>query len=390
MLFSKAVLEIESQMIDWRRQFHAKPELSFEEYETTDFLIKELEKISGITLERPTKTGVVAILKGAKPGPTIALRADIDALPIHEETAVPFASTVDGVMHACGHDGHAAMQLAAVSLLAKERESLCGEVRFLFQHAEELPPGGAIEMAAAGVMDGVSELYGIHLSSSFPTGTFGVRPGALTSATDRFDIKIFGKGGHSAFPETCIDPIVLAAQVITSLQTIVSRRIRAVEPAVVSICMIEAGQAYNIIPGEVTLTGSTRTFDRETRKKLPDIMEQIVRGICESGGADYSFEFTLGYASVINDNALTQECRQVIEKSFTKDAVLEIDPLMPGEDFSALQENCPAFFVELGAGDKAKGCDIPHHNSRYCLDEDSLKYGLEYLYQLVRNRCSDK
>ena len=325
---------------------------------------------------------------GVQPGPVLALRADIDALPIQEETGLPYASTVPGVMHACGHDGHAAMQLAAAKLLAAERTSLKGEVRFLFQHAEELPPGGAVEMLKAGVMKGVDELYGMHLSSNFPTGTFGVRPGALTSATDRFDIRVIGKGGHSAFPETCVDPIVIAGEIVGALQTLVSRRIQAVEPAVVSVCMIHAGEAYNIIPGEVAITGSTRTFSKETRERLPKLMEELARGICAAHGADCDFKFTLGYASVMNDKALTVSSRKVIEEHFGESAVLEIDPLMPGEDFSALQEDCPGFFVELGARSEEKGITFPHHNCRYLMDEDALKYGVEYLYQLVRSRLS--
>ena len=192
-MISEEVLALEPDIIAWRRHMHQNPELSFQEVHTTAYLTEELKKIPGLTLEFPTKTGVVAVLKGVQPGPVLALRADIDALPIQEETGLPYASTVSGVMHACGHDGHAAMQLAAAKLLAAERTSLRGEVRFLFQHAEELPPGGAVEMLKAGVMEGVDELYGMHLSSNFPTGTFGVRPGALTSATDRFDIRVIGK-----------------------------------------------------------------------------------------------------------------------------------------------------------------------------------------------------
>ena len=196
-MISEEVLALEPDIIAWRRHMHQNPELSFQEVHTTAYLTEELKKIPGLTLEFPTKTGVVAVLKGVQPGPVLALRADIDALPIQEETGLPYASTVPGVMHACGHDGHAAMQLAAAKLLAAERTRLKGEVRFLFQHAEELPPGGAVEMLKAGVMKGVDELYGMHLSSNFPTGTFGVRPGALTSATDRFDIRVIGKASDA-------------------------------------------------------------------------------------------------------------------------------------------------------------------------------------------------
>lgn len=375
-------------MIAWRRHLHQEPELSFQERKTTDYILEQLSNVPGLELATPTKTGVVATLRGAQPGRVIALRADIDALPIQEETGLPFASHKDGVMHACGHDGHTAMQMAAAELLSQKREQLHGEVRFLFQHAEELPPGGAEEMVKAGVIRGVSEIYGMHLSSSFPTGTFGVRSGALTSATDRFDIKIIGKGGHSAFPETCIDPVVTAAQTIVALQTVVARKIKAIEPAVISVCMVQAGHAYNIIPGEVNLTGSTRTFDRKTREELPHVLERIVKGICESAGATYEFQFIRGYASVTNDRALTDNGHQLIQKAFGKTAVLEIDPLMPGEDFSAFLDFCPGFFVELGARNEKEGCTVPHHNSKYLMDETALRYGVEYLYELVQDRLS--
>jgi len=385
-MFSQEVLDIEPQVVAWRRRLHESPELSFEEQNTTAFVISELEKMPGVEIDTPTGTGAVAVLRGPRPGRTIALRADMDALPIQEETGLPFASRVPGVMHACGHDGHTAMQLAAVKLLAGKRESLRGEVRFIFQHAEELPPGGAAEMEKAGVMEGVAEVYGLHLSSAFPTGAFGVRAGALTSATDRFDIKVIGKGGHSAYPESCADPIVAAAGTITALQTIVSRRIRAVEPAVVSVCMVHGGQAYNIIPGEVELTGSTRTFDPETRARLPEMLEQAAEGACRAVGARCEVSFTQGYASVINDRELTARARELIEGAFGPAAVLDIDPLMPGEDFSALTKSCPGFFVELGARNEETGCTVPHHNSRYLMDEGALKYGVEYLYRLVRAR----
>lgn len=387
-MFSSEVLAIEKKMIGWRRHLHQEPELSFQEKQTTDYILEQLRDVEGLELTTPTETGVVATLRGAYPGRTIALRADIDALPIQEETGLPFSSCADGVMHACGHDGHTAMQMAAAVILAQKREQLHGEVRFIFQHAEELPPGGAEEMKKAGVTNGVSEIYGMHLSSAFPTGTFGVRAGALTSATDRFDIKIIGKGGHSAFPETCVDPIVTAAQVITALQTVVSRRIKAVEPAVVSVCMLSAGHAYNIIPGEVNITGSTRTFDKNTRAALPGMLEQIVKGVCDADGATYEFQFKKGYASVVNDPALTFYARQLIEDTFGKSSLLEIDPLMPGEDFSAFLDDCLGFFVELGARNEELGCTVPHHNSKYLMDENALRYGAEYLCRIVQSRLA--
>lgn len=387
-MFSERVKAIEADLIRVRRHLHEYPELPFEEAGTTAFIAKELEGLENVTLSFPTKTGLVATLKGRREGTgrVIAFRADIDALPIQEETGLSFASKVPGVMHACGHDGHAAMQLEAVKLLDGEADQLCGEVRFLFQHAEEKPPGGAVQMFDAGVMSGVCELYGMHLSSSYDTGTFGIRPGALTSATDRFEIRISGTEGHSAFPEQCIDPVVTAAQVILGLQTIVSRRVAAAEPIVVSVCEVKAGNVYNVIPQEVIITGATRTFSEKTRRELPEMMKQITGGICAASGASFTLDFQKGYASVINDPVLTAQSRSRVESIFGKEAAFDIGPLMPGEDFSALQRDCPAFFVELGARSEKKGCTVPHHNRCYLMDEDALLYGVEYIYRTVKER----
>ena len=381
---SPKVRAIENDLLRWRRYLHAHAELSFEEYETTAYLLQELAKIPGVQVQQPLKTGAAAILKGSHPGRTIAFRADIDALPIEEENALPFCSVHPGVMHACGHDGHAAMQLAAIRLLAEEMADLHGEVRFLFQPAEEKPPGGAVLMREAGVMEGVDELYGLHLSSSYPTGKFGVREGALTSATDRFEAHIIGSEGHSAFPELCVDPVVTAAEVITSLQTIVSRKRQAADPVVISVCEVHGGDVYNVIPQEVMLSGATRTFDEKTRQNLPVLMERIVRGVCEAHGAAYTFDFRKGYASVVNDPLLTRQSGKLIREVFGEEALFDIGLLMPGEDFSALQV-CSAFFVELGAG-SGDGCSCPHHNRHYLMDEDALAFGTEYIYRMVRDR----
>ncbi len=385
---SPEVLAEVPECVAWRRHLHENPELSFQEFDTTDYIIAALEDIGGMELRRYAKTGVVAILRGARPGRTILLRADIDALPIQEETGLPYASRNPGVMHACGHDGHTAMMLAAARILSRHAGELAGEVRFLFQHAEELPPGGAAELDRLGVMDGVDELYGLHLSSNYPTGRFGVRAGALTSATDRFEIDIVGKGGHSAYPETAHDAVVMAAQVVLALQTIVARRVSATEPAVVSVCQVEGGSAYNILPDEVHLVGSTRTFSEATRDRLPALMEGIVAGITAADDSTYRFRFIKGYASVINDAQLAAHTRELIERSFGKGATFDIEPLMPGEDYSALQGHCPGFFVELGARDEARGITCPHHNPHYLMDEEALPYGIQYWCDLVRDRLS--
>lgn len=385
---SPKVQAIWKEMIGWRRHLHQFPELSFQEYETSTFVEEKLRSFGNIEVSRPTKTSVMGIVKGKTPGRIIALRADIDGLPIEEKNDLPYTSQNPGVMHACGHDGHTAILLATAKIISNMASEFSGEVRFLFQHAEELPPGGAVEMVKAGVMDGVEEVYGLHLTSNYPTCTFGVREGALTSATDRFDITVKGKGGHSAFPEICTDPIVMGAQIITALQHIVARQTAAVEPVVLSVCMVSAGQAYNIIPDVMQITGSTRTFDRKIREELPEKMEQIVRGITSSYGAGYEFLFSKGYASVMNDHDLTLKVEKLLTDHFGKDRVIHIGPLMPGEDFSAFSELCPGFFVELGTRNEEKGCDKPHHNRNYKLDEEALLYGVEFFTFLIQNRLS--
>lgn len=385
-MIKKIVDDVMPQMISDRRHLHKHPELSFEEYQTTEFLCRELEAAGIEDIRRPVKTGVVAVIHGAYPGKTVAIRADIDALPIQEKNELEFCSVNDGVMHACGHDGHAAMLLAAARIFEQHKDELHGSIVCIFQHAEEVPPGGAQELYEAGVMEGVDELYGLHLSSNFPTGTYGVRAGALTSATDRFDIRVIGKGGHSSMPEQSIDPIVTGAEIIVALQSILSRRVAAFEPAVLSVCQVNAGDAYNIIPGEMILTGSTRTFSEEMRGKMEVMIEEIISGITKSAGASYEFKFERGYSSVINDKELTENVEQQLKKLWGEESILHINPIMPGEDFSALQKNCPACFVEIGTADEEKHTTFPHHNPNYRMDEEGLRYGLSYLLATIFDR----
>lgn len=382
------VKQLHEQIIEWRRHFHQNAELSFEEYKTSDFIEEKLKSFGNIEISRPTKTGVIGKIYGKKEGPVIALRADIDALPMTETNDLPFVSVNKGAMHSCGHDGHAAMLLGIAKLFSEKTEQLKGTLVCIFQHAEEVPPGGAIEMVRAGVMEGVDEIYGIHLSSNYPTGKFGVVSGPLTSATDRFDIKVIGKGGHSSLPEQCVDPIVAAAQIVTGLQNIVARRISAYDTAVLSVCQIHGGDAYNIIPGEVTITGSVRTFSKELRNNMPVMIKEISDGIAASMDAKCEVSYERGYDSVINDEALTDTAREVIADWFGQEAVLEIQPVMPGEDFSAFTEaaGCPGVFVEIGTRNEEKGTTRPHHNTTYLMDEDGLYYGTAFFAAMIEKK----
>lgn len=385
-LLHKKVQDAAQTLVADRRWLHSHAEISFQEKETTAWLCAQLEKSEGLTISRPTATGAVATLSTGRPGPVVAFRADIDALAMTEATGLPYASQNPGAMHACGHDGHAAVLLSAARLLAGMRDELRGEARFIFQHAEEVPPGGAAELVAAGAVDGVEEVYGLHFTSSMPTGSFGVRSGVLTSATDRFDITVKGKGGHSAIPQECVDPVVIGAQIVLALQGIISRKLNPCEVAVLSICQVSGGSAYNIIPHTIQLTGSVRTFDQTVRENVKRWIEEIARGIARAQGGDIDFAYSYGYGFVVNDPALTEAAAAVIRETFGPQAVVPIGPQMPGEDFCHFLEKRPGFFVEVGAASPEKGITAPHHNPLYQLDEDALPLAAEYVAALLSSR----
>lgn len=384
--FDSAVSALEPKLIEWRRHLHAYPEVSFEEVETTAYIAKALMEMGVDAIDRPTKTGLVAHVRGTKPGlPTVVgVRADIDALPMPEHGDLPYRSTVENVMHACGHDGHTAMLLGLASLLTDAKDSFCGEIRLIFQHAEELPPGGAIELMRAGVADGVDAMLGLHLSSNFDTGVFGVKGGVLTANVDRFDVTVTGKGGHCAFPEQCSDPVLAASETVLALQSIVSRRIAASEPAVVSVCEIHGGTAYNIIPDEVKLTASVRSFGEDTRRLIEREARKICEGVAAAHGCTAEFIWEPGYPSVINDERMTKLASDRISARFGNDRLLQIGCIMPGEDYSYFLDGRPGFFVELGTRNAEKQTDRPHHNPNYRMDEDALKIGLQYEFDMVR------
>jgi len=373
----KLAAEVAEQVVAWRRYLHQHPELSFQEDKTSQYVYEMLESFGNLELSRPTKTSIVARLIGSEPGKVLGIRADIDALPIHEENEVPYASSQPGVMHACGHDGHTAMLLGAAKILSGYKDKIKGEVRFIFQHAEELPPGGAAEIVRSGAADGMDSIIGIHLASYLPVGKFGVLYGALTSSTDRFDITIQGKGGHSSQPEMTVDPIVIGSSVISHLQQIVSRNVSALDKVVISVTMLNAGTAYNIIPDTLTITGSTRCFDEEIRKNIPIWIEKIVKGITDAHGASYEFKYSLGYTSVVNDQNVTKLMEDTIRERWGEEDIVFIDPVMPGEDFSEYLKKAPGCFIQLGAGNPEKGFTYPHHHPRFDFDEDCLVRGVE-------------
>ncbi len=367
---------VRDQVITWRRHLHRHPELSFHETETSQFVAETLASFGGLEISRPTPTSVMARLKGeAGPGPTLAIRADIDALPILEANTHDFVSRSPGVMHACGHDGHTSMLLGAVKVLLGHRHALRGEVRFLFQHAEELYPGGASQMVEAGALNGVEMVIGAHLWLSMSFGKVGVKAGPLMAALNTFRITITGAGGHAAIPQQTIDPIVTAAEVVTSLQHVVSRNLDPLASAVVSVTQINGGTTTNVIPGAVEMAGTVRTFDPILRARIPELMERVVAGICAAHGAGYEWTFEPGYAAVDNDVTASDLVRRAVRRALGPDALVDARPTMGAEDFSAYQQAKPGAFFFIGARNEERGIVHPHHHERFDLDERALDYG---------------
>lgn len=382
-----AATALREQVIRWRRHLHQHPELSFNEEETAQFVHDTLAGFGGLEIARPTATSVLARLVTGRPGPVLAIRADMDALAITEETGLPFASANRGVMHACGHDGHTAMLLGAVQELLAMRDALRGEIRFIFQHAEEIHPGGAEEMVQRGVMDGVDRVIGAHLWASLEVGKVAVLEGAAMAAPDTFWVTVRGKGGHAAIPQQTVDPVMVGAQVVTNLHQIVSRNVDPIDSVVLSITQFHAGTAHNVIPEVAELTGTVRTLDPELRTRMPQLMERVIRGVTEAHGAAYEFTYERGYRPVINDPAVTREMAAVIEAVCGQDALVTMRPTMGGEDFSAFQQKAPGTFFFIGAGCAAKGIVHPHHHPKFDIDERALETGVRIFVEAGRRYC---
>jgi amidohydrolase len=376
---------IREQVISWRRHLHMHPELSFHEHKTSQFVFETLSAMPGLEVSRPTATSVMARLIGPLPGRTVAVRADMDALPITEENDVPYQSRVNGVMHACGHDGHTAIVLGLAQILAEHKDGVRGEVRFIFQHAEELAPGGAEEMVDAGVMDGVQQIIGLHLWASMPHGLIGLVPGPAMASPDTFHLTITGKGGHAAIPHETVDPIAVGAQIVSALQHIVSRNVDPLDNVVVSVTQFVAGTTFNVIPETAYLSGTVRTFDVALRTRVPQLMERIIAGITSAFGATFDFKYERGYRPVVNDPELTTRLTGLVEREFGATTLQPLRPSMGGEDFSAYQQKAPGVFAFVGAGNVEAGITFPHHHPRFQIDERSLDLGLRYLLLATRD-----
>ncbi len=380
----RRIAAITPEMIELRQDLHRQPELGFAEHRTAGIVAERLLALGLEVTTGVAGTGVVGLLTGAAPGRTIALRADMDALPITEENEVPYKSERPGVMHACGHDGHVAMLLGAAAVLAGERENFAGNVKFLFQPAEEgVRGGGAKPMVEAGVLanPAVDAVLGLHLWSGLPVGTLAIRRGPLMAASDSFTAVIKGVGGHGAAPQDTVDPIVAGAQVVTALQTIVSREVIPVEAAVITVGMFHAGTANNIIAGQAELAGTVRTLDPALRQRMPERIEGVIKGVTGAMRAQYEFSYRFGYPVVLNHPAVTELLEKTAAAILGAAQVLTSpQPVMGSEDFAYYQEKVPGTFAFLGAGNPAKGTGMPHH-PRYNFDEDALPLGAAIMVQ---------
>lgn len=379
---------VRETVIGWRRRLHQEPELSFHEERTAQFVYDTLCGFEGFEVSRPTATSVMARLRGAHPGPVLAMRADMDALPIQERNTHDFISRNPGVMHACGHDGHTAMLLGAAQVLSGMRHELHGEARFFFQHAEELHPGGAEEMVNAGVMDGVDAVIGAHLWSPMDVGKVGVGIGAMMAAPDTFTIVVKGKGGHAAIPQQTVDSIAVAAQVVTNLQHIVARTVDPIDNAVVSVTQFHAGTTFNVIPETAELAGTVRTFDAALRDRMPELLERIVKGVTQAHGAAYDFTYERGYRPVINDVRVSERMRRIVRDTLGPETLIDFRPTMGAEDFSAYQQRAPGTFFFVGARNEARGIVQPHHHERFDIDERALDLGTRLFVAAARDFLS--
>ncbi|HEY9653513.1 MAG TPA: M20 family metallopeptidase [Coleofasciculaceae cyanobacterium] len=390
---------LQPQLVTWRRHLHQRPELGFKEELTAQFIVQLLQAWGfeqttdeSIPLRYQTgiaKTGTVAIIDSDRPGPVLAIRADMDALPIQEENDVPYRSQHDGRMHACGHDGHTAIALGTVHYLAQHREEFAGTVKIIFQPAEE-GPGGAKPMIEEGVLKhpDVDAIIGLHLWNNLPLGTVGVRSGALMAAVECFRCTIFGKGGHGAMPHQTIDSIVTSAQIVNALQTIVARNVDPIESAVVTVGELHAGTALNVIADTARMSGTVRYFNPKLEGFFRQRIEQIIAGICQSQGASYDLDYWHLYPPVINNVEMAELVGSVaLNVVETPAGIVPECQTMGGEDMAYFLQAVPGCYFFLGSADPTKDLAYPHHHPRFDFDETALGMGVEIFVRCVEKFC---
>ncbi len=373
---SVEVRKIYDDVVKYRRYFHKNPELSLKEFETASFIEKELKRM-GYSPKRLIGTDVVAVLDSRKSGPTIMLRADMDALPVVEENSHSFVSCSRGVMHACGHDAHMAMLLGLASYFRKNGIPR-GKIKFCFQPGEE-GADGAGKMVEAGVLNSpkVNFAFGMHVWSPLPVGEVAVLSGPCMAAVDEFEVTVLGSGGHAAYPQTAVDPVFVSSMIIQSLQGIVSRNVNPLQPAVLTVSSIQAGNAFNVIPSQAVLKGTVRTFQKETRKLIKRRFKEIVEGVAKAHNCTAKISYFDKVPATINHPEMSDFVRKIAAKLFGSKNLRDVEPTMGGEDFSRYAEKVPAVFAWIGAGNEKLGAKYPHHHPKFNIDEISMLIGME-------------
>jgi amidohydrolase len=373
MKIAEKIDQLFPKMIQWRRFLHQHPELSYQESKTAAFVADHLKQLGLQVQTNIGGHGVIGLLVGGQPGPTVALRADMDALPIHDEKTNDYASQVPGVMHACGHDAHTSTLLGLAYLFSEVRSTLAGTIKFIFQPAEEVSPGGALPLIQHGVLDDVDVIFGVHLWTPFPVGSVYCKAGPFMAAADEFSIEIQGKGGHGGLPHETIDSVMIGSQLVTSLQTIVSRNINPTEPAVVSVGAFHAGKSFNVIAERCSLLGTVRTFNSDIRDQIQKRMSDMSHAICEAYGASCEFEYKVGYPPVVNHTKETERFFKVGGKVFGAEHTIESALIMAGEDYAYYLQKVPGCFMFVGAGNADLGVWAPHHHPYFDIDEEAMR-----------------
>lgn len=366
------------KLVEIRRELHMNPELSNQEFETTKRINGWFKEFSITQIPTSLKTGTAAEVAGSEQGPTIALRADIDALPIQEASNLPFRSRIEGVSHMCGHDVHTTIALGAGIILQSMRDILPGNVRILFQPAEETE-GGAVSIIEQGLLEGVKSIIGLHNSPDLPTGTIGIKEGFFMASCDDFTVTIKGKGGHAALPENTIDPIVIGSAVVSQLQTIVSRTVPAKESAVVSIGAFQAGATNNVIPDQAVLKGTVRTSNEEVRQKIYQTFKNIVTNTVTALGGEVEIDYQFLIPAVVNDPKVTEIVRSTAISTVGEENTLLAESTMGGEDFSYYQKEVPGCYVWLGSRNEEKGIIHGLHHPEFMVDEEAIRIGVKWM-----------
>ncbi|WP_336780625.1 M20 family metallopeptidase [Paenibacillus illinoisensis] len=382
--------DLQIHMVEWRRHLHRNPEVSFHEEKTSSFVADMLESF-GVEVKRHVGGhGVIGTIRGDKPGPVVMLRADMDALPIQDEKDVEYASQKAGAMHACGHDGHVSILLGTALYFSKHKADIQGEIRFLFQPAEELLPGGAVKVIADGALEGVDVIYGIHLWTPLPVGVAASKEGPLMAAADDFYIEIKGKGGHGGMPQSTVDSLVAGSALVMQLQTVVSRSVDPLRPAVLTIGTMQAGSAQNVIAESCKMSGTVRTFDEETRAEMKERVHRIVSQTGGAYGAQTEVNYIMGYPPVVNDKQETDRFFRKAVQVFGDEQVHTSPMLMPAEDFAYYLQQVPGCFMFVGAGNSDKDAIYPHHHPKFDFDEDAMQHAVKLFIAMATDYMGGK